>query len=78
MLATLAHEINNTSPTAVKSTTKAGFTSPTTCSFIGTTTAPTAELLAGYCAARRWAIVFISADDCSIETPAFKRAIAWR
>ena len=77
-LATFAHAINRTNPTAPNSTRRAGLMSPTTCSCSAVTTLPTRRFSSGYCWARRAAIVLISACACCRVTPGFIRAITSR
>jgi hypothetical protein len=77
-LATFAHAIRITTPTAPRSVNNIGRIGPTISAWTLIVSADSSRLLFGYCCASRSAIVFISAPACSTETPAFNRAMTPR
>ena len=74
-LATFAHAIKSTQPTAPNRINKAGRMSPTSASSVGSTPVLLCKFLSGYCCSRRALIEAISAVACSLDTPGLRRAI---
>jgi len=76
-LATFAHAISSTQPTAASRISKAGRAGPATRSFSGTTSTPRGALPA-YCLFKRLTIVLISACASARDTRGLSRAMTSR